>query len=67
MTKLCKDCKYYRKDFWAHIFDRTDYWDLCVRPDRENLVSGGTKAYRCAYERIYDMYCGAEGKYWEAK
>ena len=67
MTKLCKDCKYYRKNFWAHIFDRTDYWDLCVRPDRVNLVSGITKAHRCGYERMYDMNCGEEGKYWEAK
>ena len=67
MTKLCKDCKWYHKDWAAHIFHRSDYWDLCVRPDRENLVSGGTKAYCCTYERMYDMYCGVEGKFWEAK
>ena len=67
MTKLCKDCKYYHKDWGSHIFHRTDYWDVCVRPDQENLVSGGTKAHRCGYERMYDMYCGPDGRFWEAK
>jgi hypothetical protein len=64
MTKLCKDCKYYRRNFFDHLVGN-DYWDFCARPDDLNVVSGMPNKYRCAYERQYDYLCGKEGKFFE--
>ena len=65
--KLCKDCKYYHKDWWEHLVHKTDYWDTCMRPNDNNPVSGIPNHYRCGYERRYEYLCGPEGTYWEAK
>jgi hypothetical protein len=65
--KLCKDCKYYRKEWWEHLVYKTDYWDTCMRPNDNNPVSGIPNYYRCGYERMYEYLCGPEGTYWEAK
>jgi hypothetical protein len=67
MTKLCKDCKYYRRNWVEHIFKNNDYWDFCMRPNDLNVVSQMSNGYRCAYEREYEYLCGPGGKYWEAK
>jgi hypothetical protein len=64
MTKLCKDCKWYRRNFFDHLVG-SDYYDLCARPNDLNLVSGITKKYRCAYEREYDYLCGPDAKFFE--
>ena len=65
--KLCKDCKYYRKDWWKHFIEKNDYWDICMRPNYDNPVSGIPNHYRCGYERTYEYLCGPEGTYWEKK
>ena len=36
MTKLCKDCKHYKKDWSACIIGLEDKFDLCLHP----LVTG---------------------------
>ena len=43
--KLCKDCKWYQRDWWGHNIMRTDSYDKCLRPNKSNYVSGKTKAF----------------------
>jgi hypothetical protein len=31
--KLCKDCKYYRKDWISHILNRNHHYDMCASPN----------------------------------
>jgi hypothetical protein len=73
MTKLCKDCKYHKKDWISHtfpFFGAKGYFDECRREKNDNLVVGGGRTTFCEIERR-DYYsldvCGVEGKYWEAK
>lgn len=65
--KLCKDCKYYRRNWLEHIVNKNDYWDICMRPNDNNPVSGIPNHYRCGYERTYEYLCGPEATYWKAK
>ena len=67
--KLCKDCKWYKKDWSTHLIERSDRFDKCLNPAlNENLVSGKTKGKFCDIQRTYGgLGCGREGKYWEAK
>ena len=67
MTKLCKDCKFYKRDWISHIFERTDRYDKCLNPIfNENVVTGKTNGTYCDNTRKYHG-CGMEGKYFEAK
>jgi len=67
--KLCKDCKWYKKDWITHLIERSDRFDKCLSPAfNQNLVSGDTKGKYCDIQRTYGNFgCGREGKYWEAK
>ena len=68
MIKLCKDCKHYKKDWIAHLIERSDRFDKCLNPIfNQNLVSGKTKGKYCDIQRDATYDCGREGKYWEAK
>lgn len=74
MTKLCKDCKHYRKDWIQRFllpFDKDEgFSDKCVRPRPVSLVTGKDKITYCDIERgvnyILDN-CGPDGKYWEQR
>jgi hypothetical protein len=70
--KLCKDCKYYKKDWGARILGLGDNYDKCMRPVETNLVTG--KSYKpqyCDQQRRFSIgmswLCGPEGQHWEAK
>jgi hypothetical protein len=65
--KLCKDCKWCRKNGVNRVYEKTDYSALCMRPDNINPVTGEANNYSCSYERIHGYLCGQEAKYWEAK
>jgi hypothetical protein len=65
--KLCKDCKFYKRDWFEHLFARTDIFDKCLNPIFEqNPVTGKTKGRYCDSTRKFHG-CGMEGKYFEAK
>ena len=67
MTKLCVNCRWYRKDWISHLLFMGDRYDRCFRPSNENLVTGESYAKFCEIERKYEppTACGKEGKYWE--
>jgi hypothetical protein len=65
--KLCKDCKWCRKDGVNLVYERTNHADTCIRPNNINPVTGKSNNYSCRYERIHTYLCGKEAKYWEAK
>jgi len=73
MTKLCKDCKHYRKDWISYIFPffgaKGDY-DMCGRKRNDNLVTGKNNLSFCDIERrdysALDV-CGEDAKYFEAR
>ena len=77
MTKLCCDCKHYRRSWLEHIFLRTDSYDRCMRPD-PSIVSGQTNGHFCDVERkewkFFNLSgvieqrdtCGPDAKYFEA-
>ena len=73
MTKLCKDCKWYRKDWMHHIIFGNQTYDMCASPNTtDDLVTGRRQRFcdalrRKSYEREYEYLCGPDGKYWEAK
>jgi len=65
--KLCKDCKHYKRDWFAHITGSGDTFDLCVHPlATGNVVTGKFNGQYCDSVRKYHG-CGMEGKFWEAK
>ncbi len=65
--RLCKDCKWYRKDWLEHLIGTGDTFDLCFNPIAcGNFVTGGSKGQYCYTMRKYHE-CGMEGKLWEAK
>ena len=76
MTKLCKDCKHYKKDWISHILSfgitvgNNGEYDMCGRKKNNNLVTGRDKPSFCEIERR-DWYsldvCGVDGKYFEAR
>lgn len=67
--KLCKDCKWYKKDRFEHLLGMGDGNDKCLNPVlSENLVTGKVKGGRyCSFMRLHGGGCTPEGKYWEAK
>jgi hypothetical protein len=67
--KLCKDCKWYKKDWFEHLTGGGDRFDLCYNPVlSENLVTGKVKGGRyCTFMRMYGGGCKEEGKYFEPK
>ena len=65
--KLCKDCKWYKKDWSARITGFGDKFDLCLHPVvTENVVTGKFNGRYCDSARRYHE-CGMEGKYFEPK
>lgn len=66
--KLCKNCKYYKKDRISHLLGFRGKYDECRR--LMNLVTGDKKVEFCEIERR-DWYpldvCGPEGKYFEPR
>lgn len=72
MTKLCKDCKWYRKDWIESIIFRTNKYDMCACPNTTNdLVTGHKQRFcdmlrTCRYSEL-DYSCGPDGRFWEAK
>jgi len=66
--KLCKDCKWYKKDWITHLIERTDKFDKCLSPAlNQNLVTGKSYGKFCNIQRDATYGCGREGKYFEAK
>ena len=66
--KLCKDCKWYKKDWVSHILGDGDKLDMCLNPLlNENLITGKSKGRFCDMMRLPYGKCGKEGKYWEAR
>ena len=67
--KLCKDCKWYKKNWFSHFSGAGDGDDKCFHPVlSENLVTGKSKDGKyCCYKRLPYGGCGEEGKYWEAR
>jgi hypothetical protein len=67
--KLCKDCKWYKKDWCAHITGYGDALDTCHNPVASgNLVTGNVKGgLFCDMMRMEWGKCGPYGKYWEAR
>ena len=70
--KLCKDCKYYRKEWTAHIFTLTHIYDTCACPHTsQNLVTGNENRFcdmlRAERWKELDYSCGPEAKYFEAR
>ena len=46
--KLCKDCKWYKKDWGARLTGYGDTFDLCLHPALTgNVVTGKTKGGYC--------------------
>ena len=66
--RLCKDCKWYRKDWYARITGYGDTFDMCFNPilTGGNPVTGKNKGGFCDTMRKFHE-CGMEGKLWEAK
>jgi hypothetical protein len=66
--KLCKDCKWYKKDWFDHLTGAGDGNDRCLNPVvSENLVTGKVKDRFCDMMRRTYGGCGEEGKYFEPK
>lgn len=66
MTKLCKDCKFYKK---YHGYEGSTF-DECLCPDlkREiNPITGEKQRKFCRLERVWSDRCGEEGRYWTSK
>jgi hypothetical protein len=66
--KLCKDCKWYRKDWYARIAGYGNIFDMCFNPilNEADPVTGESKGLFCDSTRKYHG-CGMEGKYFEAR
>jgi hypothetical protein len=72
MTKLCKDCRWYRKSWFEHLVGGGDRFDTCASPNTtQNLVSGYDQRFcdmlRSTRWEELDYACGPDGRYWEAK
>lgn len=70
--KLCKNCKYYRRDSILTFF--TDRYDKCIRPINDvSLITGKRKIPHlyCEMERnnqgVCGIPCGKDAIYWEPK
>jgi hypothetical protein len=72
MTKLCKDCKWYRKSWFEHLTGGGDRFDTCTSPNTtQNLVSGYERRFcdmlRSKRYEDLEWFCGSDGRFWEAK
>ena len=72
MMKLCKDCKYYRKDWLTHLFGMGFRHDTCASPNTtQNPVTGYDKRFcdmlRSSRWEMLDYSCRPDGRFWEAK
>ena len=70
--KLCKDCKWYRKDWIESIIFRTNHYDRCACPNTNtDLVTGRSQRLcdmlRATYWKELYCSCGPDGRFWEAK
>ena len=66
-VRLCCDCKHYKRDWFEHLFGRSDRYDKCLNPIfDQNPVTGKTKGRYCDNTRKYHG-CGMEAKYFEPK
>ena len=64
---LCKDCKWYKKDWLQHLIGSGDTFDMCVHPIAGgNVVTGGSTGQYCDTQRRFHE-CGMIGNLWEAK
>lgn len=71
MMKLCKDCKFYKRDFLTWYTGR---FAKCTRKDavKPNLVTGHgvcddvVNTY-CSIERDFCGLCGPSGKFFESR
>jgi len=70
--KICKDCKFFKKDFYSE----TKFGHCSHFPNQPNdnyfLVDGfkdtsPTSYHYCATARSSERMCGEEGKYFESK
>jgi hypothetical protein len=72
MTKLCKDCKYYRRDWFSHLMGMGHRHDTCSSPNTsQNPVTGNESRFcdmlRSNRWEILDYYCGPDGRFFEPK
>ncbi len=67
--RLCKDCKWYKKDWFEHLAGGGDRFDMCLNPVvNGNLVTGKVKGGRfCDMMRLSYGRCGMDAKYFEAR
>ncbi len=70
--KLCKDCKYYRKDWVSHFLGMGYRHDTCISPNTsQNLITGNESRFcdmlRSGRWEELDYACGPDGRFWEAK
>lgn len=67
--KLCKDCKWYKKNWFEHLTYGGDRFDTCHNPVASgNLVTGKVNGgFFCDMMRLEWGKCGPYGKYWEAR
>jgi hypothetical protein len=70
--KLCKDCKFFKKDFSTETkFGHCSHFPIQEK-DNYYLVDGfkdtsPTSYHYCATARSSERMCGQEGKYFESK
>jgi hypothetical protein len=70
--KICKDCKFFKKDFSAETkFGHCSHFPIQEK-DNYFLVDGfkdtsPTSYHYCATARSSERMCGPEGKYFESK
>jgi len=65
--RLCKDCKWYKRDWLYHLTGAGDRYDKCFNPIVcENFVTGGSTGRYCNTQRNFHQ-CGPKAKYWEVK
>lgn len=63
--RLCKDCKYYRKDFYAHFVGVYNL-DRCSNPVvTDDFVNGKESTY-CSIARE-GARCGKDANLWESR
>lgn len=64
-VKLCRDCKYYKKD-WSPISALFgDSYDECTHPRVTGDVVNGRITVYCKTARNY--LCGHSGEFWEKR
>ena len=62
--KLCKDCKWYKKNWFSHLLGDTNN-DNCSHPLVSGDVINGKNLLWCKTAR--NCRCGYQGKFWEAR